>query len=431
MRWLSHIAGSQIWSREFRIDVKPIARLVRERPETVILGLGILLRVVVYLSNRTMWLDEMSLAANVVGKPILDFPEPLTNDQLAPFGFLILQRSIVKLLGDSNFAMRLVPLSAGIVALILFSRLARRILPRRASLVAMALFAFSDDLIYYSSEMKPYSVDLVVGLAISLLTLKALCKPVSTRSAVWLATLVAAAPWWSFASVFVVSACGGVLVLESLVSRRYRTAVLWVVIGLGWLGDLAVSVEASHNLLTPYTTMYLFWDFAFLPNHSVAGATQAASILRDDLHKAAGILLEIFVNPLNLVGPIWPRVGVIVPFILLQVGELSLARRSWLTYLLLVLPIVLAIVASGYKMYPFHGRLILELVPAFFLLIAEGSEWVGQRDPTRYRLCYKAALIVLLAYPCFAAVYQASGQRYRLFNPHGDLHTNVFLEGAG
>ena len=81
-------------------------------------------------------------------------------------------------------------------------------LPRRAALVALALFAFSDDLIYYSSEMKPYSVDLAVGLAISLAALDALGKPATTRSAVWLATLVAAAPWWSFASAFVVAGCG-------------------------------------------------------------------------------------------------------------------------------------------------------------------------------------------------------------------------------
>ena len=71
---------------------------------------------------------------------------------------------------------------------------------------------------------------------------------------------------------------------------------------------------------------------------------------------------------------------------------------------------------------------MLELVPALFLLIAEGTEWLGRGDRTRYRLCYKTLLIVLLAYPCLAAFYHASGQRSRWFNPHGDLHPNVFIE---
>ena len=31
------------------------------------------------------------------------------GDQLAPFGFLIVQRALVRILGDSNYALRLVP----------------------------------------------------------------------------------------------------------------------------------------------------------------------------------------------------------------------------------------------------------------------------------------------------------------------------------
>ena len=126
MRWLSMIAESSIWTREFRLDIKPIVRLVHERPEAVILGIGVLLRLIVYLVNRSMWLDELSLTGNIVGRPVLDFSESLTSDQLAPFGFLIIQRALVRILGDSNFAMRLVPLIAGILALYLFSLLARR-----------------------------------------------------------------------------------------------------------------------------------------------------------------------------------------------------------------------------------------------------------------------------------------------------------------
>ena len=174
--------------------------------------------------------------------------------------------------------------------------------------------------------------------------------------------------------------------------------------------------------------MYRFWDFAFIPNENLVGLVTAPEILRADLRKAAGILLEVFVNPLNLVAPIGPQVGVILPLVLLQVGELSMARRSWAMYLLLVLPIAMALVAAGYKKYPFHGRLMLELVPALFLLIAEGTEWLGRRDRTRSGLLYKTLLILLLTYPCLTAIYNATGKRPREFNRHGDLHSNVFIE---
>src|SRR5262249_43768467 len=145
-----------------------------------------------------------ALKINLVGKGILDFSEPLTNDQLAPLGFLIVQRTIVKVLGDSNFALRLLPLASGLAALFLFARLTRRILPRRPALVALVLFAFSDDQIYYASEMKPYSLDLVLGLAITLAALDALEKPVSRDRFALVALLAVVAPWCSFSSAFIV-----------------------------------------------------------------------------------------------------------------------------------------------------------------------------------------------------------------------------------
>ena len=55
-------------------------------------------------------------------------------------------------------------------------------------------------------------------------------------------------------------------------------------------------------------------------------------------------------------------------------GRRVAGAASWPAWAILVLPIALAMVASAMRRYPFHGRLILELVPAFFLLIAEGTE---------------------------------------------------------
>ena len=420
MAWISVKGDSDLWSRQFEIDWEPLRRLVRERPEAVVIGAGVFLRVVVYLTNRTMWLDEMSLAGNLVGKPILDFSEQLTGDQLAPFVFLIVQRAIVQLLGASNFALRLVPLAAGIAALYLFAGMTRRILPRRAALVALVLFALSDDLIYYASEMKPYSVDLAVGLAISLAAFDALGRPASTGSVPVMAMAAALAPWCSFASAFIVAGCGATLTLDRLLARDYRSVLIWSLIGIGWLANFLVSVQGSRALLTPYTTMYLFWDFAFLPIRP--------PLSHDSLRKAGGILLELFVNPLNLVAPIWPRIAIIVPLVLLVIGGVSLLQHAWRTGLLLVMPIVLAVLASGLKQYPLHGRLILELVPALFLLGAEGTEWLACRDTSRAKLLYKVVLVLLLAYPCLSAVYHATGVRPRPFNSHGDLHRNVFID---
>ena len=87
---------------------------------------------------------------------------------------------------------------------------------------------------------------------------------------------------------------------------------------------------------------------------------------------------------------------------------MSLARRSWPVWAILVLPIALAVVASAMKRYPLHGRLILELVPAFFLLIALGTETLRGGSRAGSSSAIPLVLVLLLAYPCFAAFQNAA-----------------------
>ncbi len=418
MPWYSKIPGASIFTHN--IDLTPIWRAVRDHPELVVLALGILLRLEVYGHGRSYWLDEGSLAANVVDQAPLDFSQPLTGDQLAPFGFLIVVRAVVSILGPSRYVTRLLPLACGIAALVAFGVLARRILPRRAALVAVALFAFSDELIYYSSEFKPYALDLAAGVAITLLACDAVAKPAAWRRGAGIALCAILAPWCSFGSAFVVAGCGASLVLAALLARRYRDALVWCAIGVGWLLSFLLAYQASRSLLSPYTTMYVFWDFAFLPLWPRPSETVS-------LVKAGGILLDLLVNPLNLVPPAFRWLGVVLPLSLLVWGGVRLLRRSRPVWLMLVIPFALAFVASAMKRYPLHGRLILELVPAFFLLIAEGTQALFELDRGRRKLVSKAVLVLLLAYPCFSAVSEASATRPRYFNSHGDLHNNLFL----
>ena len=421
MSW-DQFAQSTILSRRVDDDFARIWGYVRAHPERVILGLGVLLRVGVYLSDRTYFMDESALSSNLAGKPIRDFSDGLSGDQLAPIGFLIAERAIMAVLGDSRYVARFLPLCCGLAALYLFSRLAQRLLSRQAALVALVLFAVSDDLTHYSSELKPYSVDLAVALVFNLMAIEALDKPITFRRGAMLAIAVIAAPWLSFASAFIVAGCGLILILANLRARRLRDAAILVAIGVGWLVSFVVSYRASAALLNPYTTMYVFWYFAFLPVWPLFPVDTGR------LAKTAGILLEIFVNPLNLVASLWPRVGVALPILLFFQGGIALARRSWAVLGMLVLPIVLATIASAMQRYPLHGRLILELVPAFFLLIAEGTEWWRSRDNERTRLRYVMVLILLFTYPCFTALQQAAGRYIRDFNAHGDIHKNLFIE---
>jgi hypothetical protein len=165
--------------------------------------------------------------------------------------------------------------------------------------------------------------------------------------------------------------------------------------------------------------MYVFWDFAFLPIWPLPMSVRRT-------HKAIGILLEVFVNPLNMVHPRW--VGVILPLLTLLIGVYALARRSWSAWIVLVVPILLAMLASSIRRYPFHGRLILELVPALFLLIALGADRLGEATAGLGKLGFATVLIVLLGFPCLMGVNQVVFRFARDHSRHGDLRRNVFLQ---
>ena len=121
----------------------------------VVLGVG--LRVWPYAANTSLFLDEILVASNITGLPLVDLVTgPLGLDQVAPGGFLFLEKISVLLLGSSERALRLVPLAFSILGVFLFRRLAERTLTGGAVALAVALFAIGLPFIRYAAEVKQY-----------------------------------------------------------------------------------------------------------------------------------------------------------------------------------------------------------------------------------------------------------------------------------
>lgn len=129
----------------------------------LVVGVGAVLRLVRYFDDRSLWLDESFLALNIVGKSLTELMGPLDYVQSAPPGFLGLEKTVVTVLGDDEAALRLFPLVSGIAALLLFRSITARLLPKGPALLALTLFAVNEQLVYYSSEVKPYATDVAVA----------------------------------------------------------------------------------------------------------------------------------------------------------------------------------------------------------------------------------------------------------------------------
>ena len=91
-----------------------------KRTVLIILLIGLLFRVVPYLSNRSLWRDEAAVSINIVHKSYAELIQPLDMDQKAPVGFLWIEKFFTQVFGNNEFALRLFPLLAGLLSVFLF-----------------------------------------------------------------------------------------------------------------------------------------------------------------------------------------------------------------------------------------------------------------------------------------------------------------------
>lgn len=375
-----------------------------------LIGVGILLRLIEYAYDRGLWLDEGSLSGNIVGRTWGELFGPMAAMQLAPPGFLLVESLIGRVLGGSSMAMRLFPLICGIATLFLIERLAVKILRPGAAWIALALAVVSDELIYYATELKQYSCDVMFGLVCYFLALALESKPLTVSRALAFGGLGALILWFSHPSIFVLAGLGTVAFLSAVRRRDGRTSALLVLTGSLWVLSFAGVYLVSQHQLGYNRGMWAFWNFAFppLPPHSLYEATWGF-----------WRLLYVFVTPLNFSMPLGSRLSIFPVVGLAIVGLVSLRRRRPEDLARLVLPCAFTLLACYLQKYPFHGRLILFLVPSFLMLIAEGAEAVHQWS--HRRLVWVAVLVVLFLYPSFDAGQHLLGSRVRDgLNPFGD-----------
>ena len=134
-------------------------------------GVGLALRLGLYLLDFPLWWDEVFVAVNLLRRGYLGLLRPLDYGQVAPLLFLWAELASVRMLGFSEWSLRLVPLLAALASMPIFRSVAVRLLGGRAALVAVAVFAVSVHPIRHAADLKPYSLDLLTALVLQGLAL--------------------------------------------------------------------------------------------------------------------------------------------------------------------------------------------------------------------------------------------------------------------
>jgi hypothetical protein len=329
-----------------------------------IIALGTTIRLRLYLVNRSLWGDEARLALNLINRSFGQLWQPLDWQQGAPIGFLMLQKAVIVTLGSGEMALRLIPFFAGILSLILFFSLARRLIAPGAGLIALGMMSLSKGLIYYSSEMKQYSTDVLIALLILMLTVRCFdvlnVKQLRSRMLVW-GVISALLIWFSHPAVFVVAGTGIALIVA------YRRDALFIAVTLSLVAAVSFAIDYFVVLRPLRQSVYLheFWQQGgFLPRP--IGLSSIAWMWR--------AFFLAFRTPGGF------KVPIFTPFVFLLGVAAVVIRKRWLAAVLL-LPALITLASAAADEYPYLHRLILFLLPMLFLFTGVGLECLWNMLP--------------------------------------------------
>lgn len=348
--------------RPNKINVKSFTP---EKISLVIISFGILIRVIQFLHNRSLWADEAVLALNIVNRSYLELLQPLDYEQGAPIAFLWVEKLAIQIFGNNEYALRLFPLISSIISIFIFYKLAKQFLTREAVPIALAFFVSLYYLVYYATELKQYSIDVFIALLSFSVVIQIATQKLNNTKIIIYSLIGALNIWFSHPAIFTLAGAGaGILVVDIAKkdiekrekSKVFKTLLIYSI----WLISFAIFYFVSVQSLNNNDDLMTSWRDAFPSSFY-------------DINWMANALGKFFYRPLGFFG-ITDGVAIFA-FIL---GCISLFKRQKQNLLLLLSPLIATLFASFLQKFPFRSRLVLFLTPFFILLIAEGIDYLIQ-----------------------------------------------------
>ena len=339
---------------------------------------GILVRLVQYLHNRSLWDDEAMVALNLINRSYFELFNVLDANQAAPLGFLFIEKSAIQILGDNEYALRLFPFLAGITSIFLFYKLANQYASKAAVLIAVTLFSCSRYLIYYTNEVKQYSSDVTAALAICLVLLPQHGKILTQKEIIKSAILGAIGIFLSHPAVLVLAGVELSHLLLITAKKRYPIILNRLGVYITWLTAFGLVYVFNIRSTLGNTDLVQGWESRY-PNSWL------------DIVWLFDSFGKFFFDPLGFKSPF----DGIAVFAFL-IGCIALYRQNRIVLVTLLSLFGITFFASYLHVYPFNTRLVLFLVPFAILLVAEGIAFLLAQFKFKQHQFYLGFLGLLL-----------------------------------
>lgn len=335
--------------------------------ENIILGVVIIVGVAIsifqFVFNRSLWLDESFLALNLMNRSYFELLMPLDHNQIAPILFLLIEKIFSSIMGYSEYGLRLLPLLSYWGAIYFLYKILK-ILKLNIYIIALSLslFVFNGTTIYYSSEVKQYMIDVLVITCMFYLVLK---NYDSIRSKYLLIGILGVhSIFLSNVSPIILLCSGGYLLYNNFKSKRKE---FWP------------TIIVSFIWFVYFVIYYLF----FIYNHPIkdymleywTNANAFMPINPFSIEFIQFIVGKYYMYYLYLFDFGW--IGFYGLQMLFLLGCYNLMEKRKLGILAIgIAPIIVHLVLSSIKLYPFDLRLILYTCPTFIIVVSFGLEYI-------------------------------------------------------
>ena len=197
---------------------------------------GVVIRIVVWLQNRNLIIDEANIARNLYERDFGALTKPLSYEQYAPIFFLWVEKLTTILFGFSEYALKSYPLVCSFGVLIMLMLVLKEYVQLRIIWYPLMLFAGGFFFIRYSTEVKQYMSDALVVLLVIYAALKISITETETKKFVlnWLLigalAIISAMP-----SVFALAGVGGYYFWQCRESKKYSKIVPFALVAGIWI----------------------------------------------------------------------------------------------------------------------------------------------------------------------------------------------------
>lgn len=342
----------------------------------IVLAVGIGLRIYQhFFSGRPLWEDEAHLALNFINSGYIEMFMPLQNFQSAPIVFLLGVETFSKIFGFGEVALRSFPFLIAISCYPLFYYFVRDMTGSRlTALVAFVLLTFNLYNIQYSSELKPYIVELSMYILLGFLVFSKSTYVAKQRdkllkiagcTVLFLAntsfiivTAVAIYRWWT------------THIMKKAEDAAYSTqkksdGKLFKAWGIAFAAMIILNI-----IINPYAdNMLVEWKHMFIPVNVFSSAF--VSFMQIQLHDT--FYLSVFR---------FPTEGVLgyLPPILMIAGLMYMLwakKYSWIIFS--VLPVLAHCFLSWMQLYPLFQRFVLYLQPGIIIWMAIAVSFIAEQ----------------------------------------------------